>query len=112
MPGSLADIIVAHCAQAQPLDPELCEIAEISVIEYEHAIAKAQTSELKAYYSECQQLLREIVSVTCMAMQTTNVKEIGPATLTTGDRSISRISVSGWGRRASDWFFSIFWRRL
>ena len=61
--GSLADIIVTHCAQAQPLDPELCEIAEISANEYDHAIAKAQTTELKAYYTECQQLLREIIKV-------------------------------------------------
>lgn len=62
--GSLADIIVTHCAQDQPLDPELREIAEISADEYDHAIAKAQTTELKDYYAECQQLLREIIRVT------------------------------------------------
>ena len=61
--GSLADIIITHCAQAQPLDSELCEIAGISVGEYDRAIAEARTTELKSYYSECQQLLREIVQV-------------------------------------------------
>jgi hypothetical protein len=61
--GSLADIIVTHCAQDRPLDPELCEIAEITAAEYDFAIAEARTTELRVYYSECQQLLREIVRV-------------------------------------------------
>jgi hypothetical protein len=60
--GSLADIVIAHCAQDQPLDPELCEVAELSAMEYDHAIADAQTPELKEYYTECQDLLREIIS--------------------------------------------------
>jgi len=63
MSGSLSDIIVAHCAQDQAIDSELAEIAEISVIEYNTAIEEAQTLELKAYYAECQDLLREILNV-------------------------------------------------
>jgi hypothetical protein len=59
--GSLADIIVNQCAKAEPLDPELCEMAEMTIDEYDGAIASAKTPELKAYYSECQQLLREIL---------------------------------------------------
>jgi hypothetical protein len=59
-PGSMADIFLTHCAQDRPLDPELREMAGISALEYDHAIANAQTTELKAYYAECQQLLREI----------------------------------------------------
>jgi|GEM_PF-5888516 len=59
--GSMADIIVTRCAQNEPLDPELREIAEISAGEYDYAIAKAQSDELKAYYAECQCLLREII---------------------------------------------------
>jgi hypothetical protein len=55
----LAEIIFTHCAQDQQADPELREISEISANEYDHAIAKAQATELKAYYAECQQLLRE-----------------------------------------------------
>ena len=58
--GSLADIIVNQCAKAEPLDPELCEMAAMTVDEYDDAIAKVKTPELKAYYSECQQLVREI----------------------------------------------------
>jgi hypothetical protein len=59
--GSLADIIINQCTKAEPLDPDLCELAEMTIGEYDDAIAKAKTPELKAYYSECQQLLREIV---------------------------------------------------
>jgi len=63
VPGSLADVILTQCAKGKPIDPEMCEIAELSADEYDQAIASAQTTELKAYYTECQQLLREIIKV-------------------------------------------------
>jgi hypothetical protein len=59
--GSIADIIVNQCAKAEPLAPELGEMAEMTLDEYDDAIAKAKTPELKAYFSECQQLVREII---------------------------------------------------
>ena len=59
--GSLAEIVIGHCAQDKGLDPELCEIAEISAGEYDDAIAKAKTAELREYYAECQHLLQEII---------------------------------------------------
>lgn len=59
--GSLADVVIALCAEDQPLDPELCEMAEMAASEYDAVIADAKSAELKSYYSDCQQLVRDIV---------------------------------------------------
>ena len=59
--GSLTDIIIKLCSNNEPLDPELCEIARIIPSDYDELIEKAATTELKDYYVECQQLVREII---------------------------------------------------
>ena len=59
--GSIAEIVITHCARAEALDPDLCELAEMSAESYDDAIADARTPDLKTYYTDCQQLLREII---------------------------------------------------
>ena len=59
--GSLADIVLASCASKEPIDPELLEIAEMTVSEYDSAIEQARTDELRSYYIDCQLLVRAII---------------------------------------------------
>ncbi|MES2596501.1 MAG: hypothetical protein V4662_14245 [Verrucomicrobiota bacterium] len=63
--GSLAEVFIALGAEDEPLDPELCEMAEMAEMaasEYDAVIADAKTPELKSYYSDCQQLVRDLAS--------------------------------------------------
>jgi hypothetical protein len=60
--GSLSDIIITLCSKDEPLDPELANLASISSLDYDQAIEEATTKELKTYYIECQQLLRDIAA--------------------------------------------------
>ncbi|GEP46136.1 hypothetical protein [Brevifollis gellanilyticus] len=59
--GSIAEIVISLCAQGESLDPELGEMAEMAVGDYDTVIAEAQAPELKTYYTDCQQLVRDIV---------------------------------------------------
>ena len=56
-------MVIAQCAQGEPIDGELLEVAEMASMAYDNAIAEAKTAELKDYYKECQSILRELVAV-------------------------------------------------
>jgi hypothetical protein len=60
--GSLADIVIASYARTEPIDSDLLEIAEMAAHEYDGAIERAKTRELKDYYTECQAILRAIIA--------------------------------------------------
>ena len=60
-PGSLTDLVLRTCAANEGVNAELLEIAAMAQVEYDAAIAAAQTNDLKTYYREGQSLLREII---------------------------------------------------
>ena len=60
-PNSLADIVISQCATGEEIDPELLDIAGMAAAEYDEAIERAETDDLKEYYRECQSILAELI---------------------------------------------------
>jgi hypothetical protein len=64
-PNSVADMIVERFSVGDEIDSELLEIAEITIDDYNTAIANALSTDLKEYYIECQAILRAIAATSC-----------------------------------------------
>jgi hypothetical protein len=64
-PNSIADMIVERFSVGDEIDSELLEIAEITIDDYNTAIANALSTDLKEYYIECQAILRAIAATSC-----------------------------------------------
>lgn len=59
---SLTERVVAMCARNEAIDPELLELAELAIGEYDEAITGAKTTELKTYFAGSRDLLAEIAA--------------------------------------------------
>jgi hypothetical protein len=58
-------MIVERFSVGDEIDSELLEIAEITIDDYNTAIANALSTDLKEYYIECQAILRAIAATSC-----------------------------------------------
>jgi hypothetical protein len=60
--GSLAERMIAACARNEAIDPELLELAELAIGEYDDIVVSAKTGELRSYFAGSRDLLAEIVA--------------------------------------------------